>query len=276
MKKNLLKLATVFAVCVSTNMVAQTPGTLTFTFTQNVPSGTTANKNVYAVWIENSTGTFIKTKARYVAGGTNDHLPTWMSKSSGGVATTATAASCSVVDASTGATRTASSAPTAFGAKTITWNGTNAAGTIVPDGVYKVWIESAYCNPQPSNGQHWLITSYSFTKGPNADHQTPAGNTNFTAITLDWNSTVGIEALSENSEINVYPNPSSGIVNVDFKKATEIKVENILGELIYDEKVEQMNAGTKTIDLTNFPNGNYFISVMDGETASKYKVILNK
>ena len=55
---------------------SQTDGTLTFTYTQNVPAGTSATKNVLAVWIEDNAGTFVKTKLRRWGGGTSDHLPT--------------------------------------------------------------------------------------------------------------------------------------------------------------------------------------------------------
>ncbi|MEY3844869.1 MAG: hypothetical protein RL293_1291, partial [Bacteroidota bacterium] len=41
---------------------AQTQGTLSFSFTQTAHTSYTGNKNVLAVWIQSSTGTFIKTR----------------------------------------------------------------------------------------------------------------------------------------------------------------------------------------------------------------------
>jgi len=152
----------------------QTDGVLTCTFTQTVSGAT---KNVIAVWIEDNSGNFVRTRAKY----TNEeveHLPTWRAKSSQ-----------NVVDAITGATLTGSSNPTAFGSKTITWNGkTGAIGsfTTVNDGDYKVWVETAWANGTPSN-QHGDIQSFVFTKGTSTDHRVVASaGSYFTNITLDW------------------------------------------------------------------------------------------
>ena len=281
MKKLFLNIAGIaITVCLSASAIAQsTPGTLTFVYSQAVPSGTSATKNVMAIWIENNAGTFIKTKARFVASGTNDHLPIWMSKSSGGAATSATSTSCNIVDATTGATRTATTAPAAFGSKTIVWNGTDVSGAVVADGIYKIWIESSYCNPQPANGTHWLITSFSFTKSATVDHLTPAGDANFSGITIDWvtSSTTGVENISENPEITtVFPNPTNGILNVAFVKANNIKVINALGTVVYEEKLGGSGTGTKSIDLSNFANGFYFINVSNEIGFSENRIMLNK
>ena len=177
MKRKFLSLFlfAMLVVGISTKVKSQTAGTLTFTYTQAAPT-TQATMNVLAVWIQDSaTASFIKTKMRYWGNGTSDHLPTWKAKSAS-----------NVVDASTGATLKSSTTPTAFGSKTITWNGTNAAGTLVADGVYKILIESSYCNPQPAGGTHWLITNFNFKKSSTAQHLTPTGPTNFSAITIDW------------------------------------------------------------------------------------------
>jgi len=277
MKKLLLLLASgVFLLW--NQSYSQTAGTLTFTYTQNVPSGTSATKNVMAIWIEDNAGTFIKTKMRFVGNGTKDHLPTWAVKS-GGTASNATSALCNITDATTGATRTGSTTPTAFGSKNFIWDGKNvngsSNGTTVADGVYKVWVESSYCNPQPASGQHWLITSYSFTKGPSADHQTPTGNANFTSITLDWvPAGTGIDNNTINSNINIYPNPTNGIVNIDLSKiqsGSKVQIYSIVGKKVYEETTNK-SFGIKSIDLSEQENGVYLVSVNN----KTYKILLNK
>jgi hypothetical protein len=243
---------------------AQTPGTLTFTYTQTAPTAQ-ATKNLLAVWIENNTGTFIKTKMRYWGSNTTDHLPSWASKSGQ-----------NLIDATSGATRTASTSPTAFGVKTITWNGTNASGIVVPDGTYKVFIESTYCNPEPAFGTHSYLVNYTFTKGAVADHQKPSGDANFSGITLDWLPAVTVENITDNAGIKIYPNPSDGIINVEYKEASVIKIENIIGEEIYYEVVKNNAAGIKTIDLNKYANGTYFVVIKNTNTELKYKVLLDK
>ncbi len=246
-----------------------TDGTLTFTFTQAVPSGTSATKNVMAIWIEDNAGTFIKTKMRFWGNNTTDHLPSWVTKSTQ-----------NITDATTGATRLSSTNPTAFGAKTIIWDGKGAvSGTIVADGTYKVWIESSYCNPQPAGGQHWLITSFSFTKGATTYHSTPTGDANFSGITIDWvPSTSGIENLTLGSNFNIFPNPSNRFINIDLSQVpaeSKIQIYSIIGKKLYEENVEQ-SSGAKAIDMNSFENGVYLINIQYKNQNKAFKVLLNK
>ena len=271
---SLFSFVLIFSLAKIEKVNAQTDGTLTFTYTQAVPSGTTATKNVMALWIEDNAGTFIKTKMRYIGGGTSDHLPTWVSKSAQ-----------NIVDASSGATLpvTTPTAVAAFGTKTITWDGKSASTTTtVADGTYKVWIESSYCNPQPPNGQHWLITSFTFTKGSTAFHSTPTGDANFSGITIDWvpATSSGVQNMEGKNAVNVYPNPTDGIVKVEIPNALNgsISVENILGATVYEENVNISGSTTKTIDLSKLAKGTYFVKVKDNSTKEdqKFKVVLSK
>ncbi len=280
MKKHLFKFAFVsIAIFVSNLLSAQTAGTLTFSFTE-VPKSTSATYNgnaqhVLAAWVQNTTGTgtasFVKTKLRYAGSGTNDHLPTW-AVNAGGSASNCLATSCNVVDATTGATRSS------WTTYHVTWDGKKgpaATGTVQPDGVYKVTIQSTWDHGTAGTA----TSSYTFTKGAAIDHQTPAANTTFSNVILHWAPTIvtGVnEASSENPSISIYPNPSNGIINVDFNNTNSIKVINTLGVVVYDEKMEQETEGTKTIDLSGFANGIYFINVSNEKGSINHKFILNK
>lgn len=258
----------------ASNAFAQTAGTLTFSFTPVAKSPCyEASKNVLAVWIQTNAGGFVKTKLRYCCGGdTKDHLPTW-AVNSGGTATNASATACNKTDAVTGATLTS------FTAKSFTWDGKNvngtSNGTTVADGTYKVTIEATW-----NHGTTGTATrSFSFTKGPNPDHQTPADDANFKTIKLDWvpTSSTGInESVLELANVTVYPNPSTdGKFNIDFESATNVKVFNLLGLTMYDEKIEQ-GAGSTSVDLSGLANGSYIIYVFDGAKSSKHKVLVNQ
>lgn len=124
MRKTLLRLfGLILSICCSANTFAQTVGTLTFSFTPVTKSpGYSGTKNHLAVWIQTSTGGFVKTKLRY-AQVERDHLPTY-AVNSGGTASNCTAAACNKTDAITGATL-----PN-FTAKTIVWDGKNVNGTV--------------------------------------------------------------------------------------------------------------------------------------------------
>jgi hypothetical protein len=286
MKKTVILLS--FFLSFVINSYAQTDGVLTFSYNQPQPTSPAPNagiKNVYAVWIENAAGTFIKTKARYVSTSTDDHLPSWGARAgcSNATAVAATGNNCNVTDGLTGATRTTSTSPTAFGTKSITWDGKNVVGmtngTTVTDGNYVVWIESSWRDSGSNN--HGAIASFTFTKGPNIVHLTPTSpSTFFNTIVIDWvPSNLAVEEV-KNTEpaVVIYPVPSTGIFNIDLKNDVKsIAVYNLLGQTVFLENLEAGNAlTTKQIDLSDLNNGNYIISLTNENGTTNYEVILNK
>jgi hypothetical protein len=267
MIKMIAKLTSVLAsVCFTLTAFGQTSGNLTFSYTPTSHTGYSGTKNVLAIWIQTSTGTFVKTKVRRVGNGTKDHLPTWASNS-GGSAANALGAGCNTVSASTGATLSS------FTTQNITWDGTDVNGNVVADGTYKVTIQSTW-----NHGSGATVTrSFTFTKGASADIQTPTADANFTNISLAWNpSAAGIEETAGVEGVTVYPNPSAdGIFTVEFDKATSIKVVDVLGNTLSEEKLDA-TTDTKTVDLSAYSNGVYFIYVYEGNKSGKYKVVLEK
>jgi len=254
----------------STNSSAQSNGILTFKLT--CPIHTSGNyetngRYVLAVWIESctpcgttaGTSTFVKTKIINWGGSssnTGDHLPTWRTKSG-----------MSSVDATTGATSTN------FAQRTVSWNGTNVSGAQVTDGSYRVAVQETWGH----NGAT-AIRYFPFTKGPNTDSQTPTADTNFTNISLIWAPTLGVEDIAKTPDFVVYPNPSRGIFNIDFKNEVKnIKVANLLGEIVYNEDLDtSFYETTKTIDLSSFATGVYIFSLTNDQGTSTYKVLLDK
>lgn len=289
MKTKKYKLVLVVMMLFSAPLFSQTAGTLTFTYNQPQPTSPAPNagiKNVYAVWIESATGSFVKTKARFVSTSTDDHLPTWGSKAgcANAVAVAATNNGCSVTDATTGATRTASTAPTAFGAKSITWDGKNVVGTTngttVADGNYVLWIESSWVDSGSNN--HGALASFTFTKGPNAVHLTPTSPSSFfNTVVLDWVPTaLGTQDFStKEPAVVIYPVPSDGIFNIDLKNdVSSIRVFNLLGQQVYTESLinEATSNTTKQIDLSNLSSGNYIISLENNYGVSNYEIIIKR
>lgn len=268
MKKLLSPILTAaFVACLSSFSFSQTAGTLSFSFTQLSHTSYSGTKNVLAVWIQSSTGTFIKTRMRNVGNGTKDHLPTW-AVNSGGTSGNAMGSGCNVVSATTGATLTS------FSTRTVTWDGTDVNGNVVADGTYKVTIEETWNH----GGSGSATRSFTFTKGASDDIQSPTADANFSNISLAWvASAAGIEegAFAE-SGVKVYPNPSKdGYFNVDYTQANSILVFDVLGVQVSEEKLAQEN-GSVTLDLSNLRNGIYFLQVSDGIRMSEHKVIISK
>jgi hypothetical protein len=262
MKSLLLSLS----LFIGATLSAQTTGTLTLAFSQIPHTSYQGTKNVMAVWIESSTGTFVKTRARNAGGGTSDHLAVWAVKS-GGSAGNCMAANCNVLGATTGATLSN------FGTRNFSWDGTDAAGNVVPDGTYKIIVESTW-----NHGSAATTTrSFTFTKGPNLDIQTPLDDANFVGIALGWNpSGAGVEEKTSDLIVSIQPNPSAnGVFNVEFNYAIRVSAMNLAGEEVYTEDVK-MNEVSKTVNLSNLTSGVYFICVTNGTSMSKHKVVINK
>ena len=270
MKKRLLQISSVVAaIFISASAMAQTAGTLTFSFTTTSHSGYQGTKNALAIWIQTGTGSFVKTYFRYAGagGGTQDHLPTY-AVNSGGTSSNCLSTSCNKVGATTGATLPGATT------KTFTWDGKDANGNLVADGTYKITIEQTWNHGTSGT----VVKSYSFTKGPSPVVQNPTADANFTGVSLSWQPTsfAGIDENIISSDVKIHPNPSSnGIFTVEFLKAEKVEVMNISGEIILSEEVK-IGEVSKLINLSAFENGVYFICVKNANELSKQKVVLEK
>ena len=279
---------------------AQTQGVLTCSFlpvTQT--SGYQIPRNVLAVWIQDSIGGFVKTKLRYVGGGTNDHLPAW-AVNSGGPSNNALSALCNRVDATAGATLPS------FSAKSFTWDGKGVNGTVngtvVPDGTYKVTLQQTWGHLSNQTA----LYSYTFYKGPCDDLQTPPDNTNITGVRISWKATLvdtcgpdpitcnlspsvnytcstapppNLVGLTEQKALipimNVFPNPSEGWLFVDYAQAKSISIMNSVGAIVFDEKQVYNVNGLKSIDVSTFKSGIYLVKVSNAYGTVTQKVFIN-
>ena len=288
MKTKLLSLA-IFAVTllVSANISAQTAGTMTYTFT-TVKIGSNT-KQVMGVWVENAAGTFIKTRLLYTTSSkTDDHFPVLSLKNGASSPSTADSAGMDVtsgdnVGAISGATRSSTTSPIAWGAYSVAWDGTNSSSVAVPDGVYKVWVELTADGNWASDAHEFINTGYSFTKGASVydtNISSPIANsTVLTSNRIVWTpSSLSIDSVYK-TKIAIYPNPSNGIINVQYNDipVNKIDVVNVLGQVVKSIKLDASSSETlESIDLSGNANGLYIINVSTNETSSSYKVVLDK
>ncbi len=83
--------------------------------------------------------------------------------------------------------------------------------------------------------------------------------------------TTGITQQS-NEQFNLYPNPTSGLVQFEVVEQTTLQIFNSIGVLV---STQELQKGLNQIDFSNFPSGIYFLNG-EGET-KKYtgKIIKN-
>ena len=254
----------VFICLFSFGVLAQTSGTLTLTFTQTPHTSFQGTRNVMAVWIQSSTGSFVKTRARNVGNGTKDHLPTW-AVNAGGTAGNATSANCNVVGATTGATLTN------FSTRTFTWDGTDASGNLVPDGTYKITVESTWNHG--ANGT--TVTTYTFVKGPNPDVQAPANDANFTSIALAWNPSGAALNTIEPLAFTLQPNPSlDGKISMSGLQTNDaVNVYDLNGVLVFSATAASNDMFA--MDLSTVVNGIYIVKVSRGFSSKEERIVIN-
>ena len=273
--KSKLLLFMSFLFCFSAFLQGQTDGTLTFTFTHSKPASNSQDGDILAVWVEHSNGTFIKAKMRY---GTSerDHLPVFALRA-GGDASNSTS-NIDFSDANTGATlKTGSGTTRAWSTYTVVWDGKDLTGTVVQDGDYKMFIESSW-DVDLGHPEHDYITDFTFTKGPTAQSITPTGVSPINSVSLVWApAALGIDDNTlANNNILVYPNPSNGIIHVNFKNTlvNKIQVFDVLGRTVYQELLDLSIESNKTIDLSNNTKGIYIVKFYSEKGTSTHKVLI--
>ncbi|MDA9898044.1 T9SS type A sorting domain-containing protein [Flavobacteriales bacterium] len=85
-------------------------------------------------------------------------------------------------------------------------------------------------------------------------------------------SSIDLEEFKKN--VNIFPNPSSGVVYIsqDNPSATEVKVLTIMGKEVYSNNVYN----TLKVDLSSLSNGVYFIELHNGKEILTERLILNR
>lgn len=89
----------------------------------------------------------------------------------------------------------------------------------------------------------------------------------------------GIDATSEQANLSIYPNPSSGIFYVQFsqnkKSKKEIEVTDLTGKRLVHSIVTAVDDLVK-INLEQFSNGIYFLKIKSESTVSIQKLVIEK
>ncbi|MBI3502201.1 MAG: T9SS type A sorting domain-containing protein [Bacteroidetes bacterium] len=138
------------------------------------------------------------------------------------------------------------------------------------------WVSDA-CDYvlQPSMGSTGIKTA------------TPSSNSLATAFIIALqppSSPTNVSALSFNADVQIFPNPTSGVFQVRSEKleVRSIEIYNVYGERVYSWNSGLVDSGKtnppihqSTIDLSEAPSGIYFLQLKTSEGIANKKIIIS-
>lgn len=92
---------------------------------------------------------------------------------------------------------------------------------------------------------------------------------------------IGTKEINSSVVANYSPNPTSGLLKINLELNStlkyELKIMNLLGELVLSEIIDNTSLFSKQYDLSKEHNGFYFLSIESSKKGkSYYRVVLNK
>lgn len=251
-------------------LLGVTPGTLTFTVKTITNNSTYSPKNVLAIWIKDAQGNFVVSR-KVMANSRKQHLVKWNASSAG-----------NTVTATTGATLSTHQT------HSVAWDGKNAAGNDMPDGIYQIWVEYTSTN-SASNGNEGPFLTVEFDKGAALQHITPANAAYYQNIVADWVPLgVGTNDISKaGASVNIFPNPFITETTVqlicDKPSQAYLCVYDASGKKVTELLNDSFGAGTrcytwdgKSDTGKDLMNGMYFIQIQINGYTEMRKVMINR
>ncbi len=104
---------------------------------------------------------------------------------------------------------------------------------------------------------------------------------NSEALNITLKNTIGLDEIAGINRIAIYPNPSSGLVNLEFNitiaQEIDIVISNQLGQVVHKfTKETAVGPMSETIDLSQLNNGIYLINISGNSGSVIKRVMINK
>ncbi len=108
--------------------------------------------------------------------------------------------------------------------------------------------------------------------------QDPCASPGVMVSGIDSCSTTGIENLSVENLLNVFPNPSNGAFNVSFSALLNdnytVSISNTLGQVVYNETLNSFSGDyAKQMDVAKYGKGVYLLTISGSKNNAVKKVI---
>ncbi len=132
-----------------------------------------------------------------------------------------------------------------------------------------------------------IFNSYQWNTGSTTQTITVHNAGNYSVCVSDSNSCsncdtinvgilTGIEKVSDNGDVNIYPNPSHSSVTVEMKKSfignASLIISNIQGQIVFSEEVTSIYK--RSLDVSTFARGIYILKLQTENGISTYRLIV--
>lgn len=160
---------------------------------------------------------------------------------------------------------------------------TNDNGLVLCTGLLIVKTDSslnAYCNQKVNNvvfqaNTNFMINSIDFHSMPFSTAINEFDTINSIGFQINWSpfcqtSTALSQITTITNLISIFPNPATNFIQIkNSKNNNEIRIINVLGVVILNQVVP---INTK-VDISNLPNGLYFLQMQSGNLTTTIKLI---
>lgn len=83
-----------------------------------------------------------------------------------------------------------------------------------------------------------------------------------------------INQISNELLLHIYPNPTSTYINIEGKNISEIFIFNTVGQIVYRQLADIRN--NNRISVSEYPNGLYYLQIIQNNTVVSKPIIINK
>ena len=98
---------------------------------------------------------------------------------------------------------------------------------------------------------------------------------------VKYTNTIGVEEIENNFNLTVFPNPTNGLLTVNFysgkNENVNLAIFDILGKELFSEK-DIYNSGsfTKQLDISQYKSGVYFVKLQNKNSRIVKKIVIEK
>jgi len=93
-------------------------------------------------------------------------------------------------------------------------------------------------------------------------------------ITIYYQTGAGIASITKESHITISPNPAANYLNITLPPYSSLTVTNVVGQIITSSSVTTYSTPNTKLNVTNYPNGIYFLRAQSDSGVEVVKFVV--